>query len=62
MVDLRNTESAATDGPRISLTADDEILYWTARLHCTARQLRDAVAAVGTRVGDVQVYLRELIH
>jgi hypothetical protein len=50
------------DGSRINVDADYEILYWTARLHCTARQLREAVAAVGTRVGDVRAYLRELTH
>lgn len=41
------------------LEEDYELAYWTARLGCTSRQLREAVRAVGNRVGDVIAWLRE---
>jgi hypothetical protein len=47
------------DGSRINLNEDYEIHYWTARLGCTSRQLRDAVRVVGSRVGDVGAYRQE---
>lgn len=58
MVEVTN-RTGSPDDSRINLSEDYEIHYWTARLHCTSRQLRDAVRAVGTRVGDVRAWLRE---
>lgn len=44
---------------RIDLTQDYEVIYWTARLGCSTRRLREAVAAVGPRMCDVIAYLRQ---
>jgi hypothetical protein len=44
---------------RIHLEEEYELAYWTARLGCTSRQLREAVRVVGNRVGDVIAWLRE---
>jgi hypothetical protein len=55
----RSTEPEAS---QIRLDDDYDVLYWTARLYCTASQLRAAVAAVGPRETDVRVYLRETEH
>jgi GTP cyclohydrolase II len=44
---------------RIHLEEEYELAYWTARLCCTSRQLREAVRVVGNRVGDVIAWLRE---
>jgi hypothetical protein len=55
----RSTEPEAS---QIRLTDDYDVLYWTARLYCTASQLRNAIAAVGSREVDVRLYLRETEH
>ena len=44
---------------RIHLEEEYELAYWTARLGCTSRQLREAVRVVGNRVGDVIAWLRQ---
>ena len=44
---------------RIHLEEAYELAYWTARLGCTSRQLREAVQVAGNRVGDVIAWLRE---
>ncbi len=51
--------STSPEASHINLTDDYDVLYWTARLYCTASQLRAAVAAVGTREADVRMYLLE---
>jgi hypothetical protein len=43
---------------RIDLGDDERIAHWTAKLDTTAEQLRDAVAAVGDRVADVEMHLK----
>ena len=55
----RSTDPQA---PQIRLTDDYDVLYWTARLYCTASQLRAALAAVGTREAHVRLYLRDGEH
>jgi hypothetical protein len=60
-----NRELARSPEPeafQIRLDDDYDILYWTARLYCTASQLRAAIAAVGPREIDVRVYLRDIAH
>lgn len=52
-------DPAVPQDSRIHLEEEYEVHYWTARLCCTSRQLREAVRAVGTRVGDVIGWLRE---
>lgn len=48
------------DSSRININEQYEVDYWIAKLGCTPRQLRDAVRVVGSRVGDVRAYLRQL--
>lgn len=55
--DIPVRNEAAREGG-IDLTHDYEVIYWTARLGCSSRQLREAVAAVGPRVSEVIAYLR----
>ena len=43
---------------RIELDDVHELLYWTARLGCTSRQLREAIRTVGPRLPDVVAWLR----
>jgi hypothetical protein len=54
-----SNQTPTADDARIGLSEDYEVHYWTARLNCTSRQLRQAVQAAGTRVGDVKAWLRE---
>ena len=54
--------SSDPEATQIRLTDDYDVLYWTARLYCTASQLRAAVAAVGTREADVRLYLTQAQH
>jgi len=42
----------------VKLDEDYELIYWTARLGCTSRALREAVRVVGPRVSDVVAWLR----
>jgi len=53
------TDTVVPQESRIHLEEAYEIGYWTARLGCTSRQLREAVGAVGNRVGDVIAWLRQ---
>ena len=41
----------------IDLELPSEILYWTRRLGCSERQLRDAVRTVGRNAASVRRYL-----
>ena len=43
---------------RIELDDVHELLYWTARLGCTSRQLREAIRTVGPCLPDVIAWLR----
>ena len=52
-------EPEAPQMTRINLEEDYELVYWTARLGCTSRQLREAVRAVGPVVSNVIAWLRE---
>lgn len=52
------SEQVASDATSIDLTESYELIYWTARLGCTSRQLREAVRAAGPRVRDVVAWLR----
>ena len=45
------------DQLRINIHEPHEIRYWTQRLGCTERELRDAVAAAGVLAEDVRVAL-----
>jgi hypothetical protein len=47
----------AADAKRIALGQDHEMRYWTRRLDCTEDELREAVAAVGHMVTDVEAWL-----
>ena len=53
------TERAIPEDTHISIGEDYEIHYWTARLGCTSRELRQAVVAAGSKATDVVAYLRE---
>ena len=43
---------------RIDIDEVHDLLYWTARLGCTSRQLRDALRAAGPYFIDVVAWLR----
>jgi hypothetical protein len=45
------------DAKRISLTEDYEVRYWRKKFNCTAKQLSEAVAAVGHMAVDVGRFL-----
>lgn len=51
-------DPAVPQESRIHLEEEYELAYWTARLGCTSRQLREAVRVAGNRVGDVIAWLR----
>ena len=57
MPDIPVRTEATREGS-IDLAHDYEVIYWTARLGCSSRQLREAVAVVGPRVSEVIAYLR----
>jgi hypothetical protein len=52
-------EPAIGEEARIDIAQEYEVHYWTARLECTSRQLREAVHAAGSRAVDVVAYLRD---
>jgi len=43
---------------RIDIDEVHDLLYWTARLGCTSRQLRAAIRAAGPYLKDVVAWLR----
>jgi hypothetical protein len=43
---------------RIDIDEVHDLLYWTARLGCTSRQLRQAIRAAGPYLSDVVAWLR----
>jgi hypothetical protein len=42
----------------VDLAHDDDLSFWTGRLHCSAEKLLAAVESVGPRVEHVTEYLR----
>ena len=42
---------------RIDVDESYEMIYWTARLGCTSRQLREAISAVGTSVNAIIAFV-----
>jgi uncharacterized protein DUF3606 len=42
---------------RINTGRETEVRYWTARLGCTADELRGAVRVVGNSIGRVKAYV-----
>ena len=54
----RGTQQAIPEDAHIDLGEDYEVHYWTARLGCTSRQLREAVQSAGSNAKDVVAYLR----
>jgi len=55
----RRTNPSIPEDARINVAEDYEVHYWTARLGCTSRQLREAVQSAGSKAKDVLTYLRE---
>jgi hypothetical protein len=47
------------DQNRIDVNDPAELDYWTKRLHCSADDLKEAVAKVGTFYGRVADYLQD---
>ncbi|MBW8295477.1 DUF3606 domain-containing protein [Sphingopyxis sp.] len=52
------TNIGSTDGDRVSLGEDYEILNWTRSLGVSEAELREAVDAVGNSVDAVRAYLK----
>jgi thymidylate synthase ThyX len=47
------------DRTRINVNEDWERRYWMTQLHCSEKQLRDAVRVVGSSVDAVRAYLQQ---
>jgi hypothetical protein len=45
------------DRNRINTSEDYEVQYWSEKLGCSAEELKEAVAAVGSSVDRVEEYL-----
>jgi hypothetical protein len=45
------------DRSRINTSEDYEVQYWSEKLGCSAEELKEAVAAVGSSVDRVEEYL-----
>jgi hypothetical protein len=50
------------DRARINVNEDYELRGWSEKFGVTPDQLRDAVAAVGTRAADVEAHLNQQSH
>jgi len=54
----RVVSAGRVPGPdRINTGRDYEVRYWTARLGCTAEELRTAIRVVGNSIARVRAYL-----
>jgi len=58
MADDPPTAGAATDGPRLDVRDEGALREWSRRLDATPDELREAVAAVGDRLADVELHLK----
>jgi hypothetical protein len=54
---IRNQTDLQDDGPRIDLSDYFELRSWAKRFGVTAGEVRQAVAKVGNRAKDVELYL-----
>lgn len=55
--DLKNRGPA--DRSRVNVNEKWEVAYWTGRFGCTEAKLRQAVAAVGVSVTNVEAWLQK---
>jgi hypothetical protein len=52
------TNTPGVEPDRIDLDDPQAMAAWSSRLDCTPEQLREAVAAVGPKAADVEMYLK----
>jgi hypothetical protein len=56
------TPPEGSDDARIDINRDADINYWMEALGIDEQQLRNAVKAVGARVGDVRRHIEHHLH
>jgi hypothetical protein len=51
------TKTGKADDSRVNINESYELQYWSEKLNVSRDRLKEAVAAVGSRIDDVKKYL-----